>query len=103
MFEQDNEVDLEREFLSHFKKYRKKPVIVHARQMEESFEIKKLKGVMKGQPGDYLVIGTKGERYPVKKEIFEECYELYEGTEETERIKELKAFIKRGCRRHNYE
>lgn len=103
MFEQDNEVDVERKFWSQFKKYRKKLAIVHARQMNEPFEVKTPKGVMKGRAGDYLVIGTKGERYPVKKQIFEECYELYEGPEETKRVKELKAFIRRGCRRHNYE
>lgn len=34
-----------------------------------------LEGVMRANPGDYIVRGIKGELYPVKPGIFEESYE----------------------------
>lgn len=39
------------------------------------FLVDTLEGQMTGQPGDYLIIGIKGERYPCAKAIFEETYE----------------------------
>jgi hypothetical protein len=37
-------------------------------------------GSMMVRPGDYIVTGIKGEKYPVKPEIFETIYEeLYTG------------------------
>ena len=37
-------------------------------------------GSMEVRPGDYIVTGIKGEKYPVKPEIFETTYEeLYTG------------------------
>lgn len=42
--------------------------------MNEVFEVQTLEGTMTGQPRDYLVIGIKGEQYPVRKDIFEELY-----------------------------
>ena len=47
---------------SEYKKYRKKPIVVRARQMPGYFIIETLKGKMKGSPGDYLVLGVKGEK-----------------------------------------
>lgn len=58
-----------------WKRYRKKPVIIKARQMDGKFAVDTLEGQMHGNKGDYLVRGVKGEFYPVKKEIFEETYE----------------------------
>ena len=57
------------------KTYRKKPLIISAEQMDEDFVVETLEGTMLGHKGDYLVIGTHGEKYPVKKEIFEDNYE----------------------------
>lgn len=34
-----------------------------------------LEGVMKANPGDYIIRGIKGEIYPCKAEIFEASYE----------------------------
>jgi len=57
---------------------RKKPVIVHACQMNlpEGFTVTTLEGVHRGHPGDYLMIGIEGEKYPCKKEIFEKTYDV---------------------------
>lgn len=60
---------------SEFKKYRKKPIVVEVKQMDQVFKVKTLEGNMSGKKGDYLVIGIKGEQYPVDKDIFEESYE----------------------------
>jgi hypothetical protein len=78
--------------------YRKKPIIVDAhlftagdigdgKQMFLEYPIqrdkkgafiiiKTLEGDMRCSEGDYLIIGIKGERYPCKRDIFEETYEL---------------------------
>jgi len=64
--------------MSEFQQYRKKPIIIKAKQMDKPFEVKTLEGTMKGKTGDYLVVGIKGERYPVDRSIFEHTYDLIE-------------------------
>jgi len=59
-----------------YKKALKKPIPVRCIQMEEAFEVETLEGLMKGQPGDWLMIGVNGEMYPCAKEIFEKTYDL---------------------------
>lgn len=45
----------------------------------ESFcNIVTLDGVMRGNRGDYIIRGIKGEIYPCKSDIFEASYELVE-------------------------
>lgn len=39
-------------------------------------EIHTLEGVMRTEPGDYVIRGVKGEIYPCKPDIFEETYEM---------------------------
>lgn len=39
-------------------------------------EIKTLEGVMRGNCGDYIIKGVKGEIYPCKPDIFHMTYEL---------------------------
>lgn len=82
-------------------KYRKKPVVIEARQLTDNWtEIKDwinestgrrtaylpaglkcdiaiitLEGEMRGQPGDWIIKGVKGEFYPCKPDIFEATYE----------------------------
>jgi hypothetical protein len=84
-------------------KYRKKPVVIEAVRLvgetedapqdvvdwlaEESrakqwesdrdggIAIKTLEGVMRADPGDYVIQGVKGELYPCKPDIFEATYE----------------------------
>lgn len=87
-------------------KYRKKPVVIEARQWDGTnenaaeitkwmgntevllcedfledgrfFEIKTLEGSMKASENDFIIKGVKGEFYPCKPDIFEETYELVE-------------------------
>ena len=55
---------------------RKRPVITHATQLNfpEGFEVTTPSGKVKGEKGDYLMIGPGGEKYPCKKEIFDKTY-----------------------------
>ncbi|HUW14494.1 MAG TPA: hypothetical protein VM537_32535 [Anaerolineae bacterium] len=64
-----------------FQRYRKRPIVVQAAQVSEAMWIRTLEGVMLGKPGDWLIIGVAGERYPCKPDIFEETYELVEDDE----------------------
>lgn len=52
----------------------KKPVIISAFQTNKEIYIDTLEGQMKADKGDWIVTGIKGERYPVKPEIFEQTY-----------------------------
>jgi len=81
-------------------KYRKKPVVIEAIQWH-GFEkgphdlgvtslgcglkdrpimgwIKTLEGGHEVTPGDWIITGIKGERYPCKPDIFEATYEKVE-------------------------
>ena len=78
------------------KKYRKKPIVIDAIKYDgdnfneivynfpeitcglwkgKALDIKTLEGIMKAQPGDYIIKGVKGEFYPCKPDIFEMTYE----------------------------
>ena len=59
-------------------KYRKKPVVIDAYQTDVEVEIKTLEGVMRADPGDWIITGVKGERYPCKPDIFEATYDPVE-------------------------
>jgi len=59
-------------------KFRKKPVVIEAEQLIERTEIKTLEGVMVGNPGDWLITGVAGERYPCRDDIFLATYEEVE-------------------------
>lgn len=41
-------------------------------------EIETLEGVMRGNNGDWIIQGVKGELYPCKPDIFEATYEVAE-------------------------
>ena len=53
----------------------KKPIPVLCEQMTEDGHIDTLEGRMSYEAGDWIIIGIRGERYPCKREIFEESYE----------------------------
>lgn len=72
--------------------YRKKPIVIEAvqwfsnghapnwagRKISENgdhFTIETLEGVMRGNPGDWIIKGVKGEIYPCKPDVFEATYE----------------------------
>lgn len=78
-------------------KYRKKPIIIEAEQWfpdktvdgviypipynipdlnEHSGIIHTLEGDHIVSPGDWIITGIKGEKYPCKPDIFERTYEL---------------------------
>ena len=57
------------------KKYRKKPVVIEAFQTAVELKIETLEGTMTASPGDYVITGVKGEKYPCKPDIFEATYE----------------------------
>ncbi len=59
-------------------KYRKKPVVVDAVQLTERTEVKTLEGIMVGNPGDWLITGIAGEKYPCRDDIFRATYEKVE-------------------------
>lgn len=59
---------------SGFSKFKKQPVQVQARKIKRTVQIKTLEGVMTGNPGDWLIIGINGEKYPCKDDIFRQTY-----------------------------
>ena len=56
-------------------KFRKKPVVVDAYQTDREMNNETLEGVMHAEPGDWIITGVNGERYPCKPDIFEKTYE----------------------------
>jgi len=62
-------------------RFRKKPVVIEAERLTERIEIETLEGVMVGNPGDWLIAGVAGEKYPCKDDIFRATYEEVNGEE----------------------
>lgn len=56
-------------------KFRKKPVVITAFRILVPNVIKTLEGEMKGERGDWRIIGVNGEQYFCKDEIFRKTYE----------------------------
>jgi hypothetical protein len=54
----------------------KKPIPVKFIQMHEPFQVETMEGMLEGKAGDYLMIGVKGEMYPIAKDVFQETYEV---------------------------
>lgn len=82
------------------RQYRKKPIVIEAIQYDGFhtgkirdfcgskvqeplgkifLEIITLEGVMKADPGDYIIRGVNGEYYPCKPDIFVKTYDLVGG------------------------
>jgi hypothetical protein len=61
--------------------YRKKPVVITAEEHKgpDAIIIKTLEGEHRAEPGDMIITGVKGERYPCKPDIFVQTYEAVEG------------------------
>lgn len=61
-------------------KFRKKPVVIDAEQFmgPHNLKIETLEGVMTVTPGDWIITGVKGERYPCRPDIFAMTYEPVE-------------------------
>jgi len=60
---------------NQMKKFRKRPVIVEAYQTDKEIFIDTLEGKMKASPGDWIITGVHGEKYPCKPDVFELTYE----------------------------
>jgi len=54
--------------------YRKK-VLTRAIKMNEPFSVETMEGTMEGKPGDWLMIGIRGEMYPCDSKVFMRTYE----------------------------
>jgi hypothetical protein len=53
----------------------KKPIVVHAKKIDEPFRVNSLEGDYKqGKTGDYLMQGIEGELYICDGDIFERTY-----------------------------
>ena len=59
-----------------FKQAVKKPIPIRCIQINEPFKVETMEGTLEGKPGDYLMIGIKGEIYPCDKDIFDETYQV---------------------------
>jgi hypothetical protein len=65
------------EQVPQMKKCLKRPIPVHAKQMDEPFRVDTLEGDYKqGKSGDYLMRGIGDELYICDKEIFEASYDF---------------------------
>jgi hypothetical protein len=65
-------------------RFRKRPVVVEAVLLTRSVLIETPEGVMRGEPGDWLITGVNGEQYPCKADVFRKTYEPAD--EEAQRI-----------------
>ena len=45
-----------------------------------AWRIQTLEGPMEVRPGDWIITGVQGERYPCKPDIFEQTYEAVKDT-----------------------
>jgi hypothetical protein len=55
----------------------KRPIVIHAKQINEDFRVVSLEGDYKqGKAGDFLMTGIDGEHYICDKEIFEKTYDF---------------------------
>ena len=61
-------------------RFRKLPIEVDAVHCEVVEQIHTLEGCMIALPGDWIITGVNGERYPCKDEIFRKTYEPVEAT-----------------------
>lgn len=59
-----------------FKKAIKKPLEIRCVQIDEPFEVETMEGKLQGKKGDWLMIGVRGEMYPIADAIFKETYDI---------------------------
>ena len=65
-----------RTIVKEMQKVKKKPLVVKALQMDDSFKVETPEGWMTARKGDWLVRGIEGEFYAVKKRIFKKTYDI---------------------------
>ena len=54
----------------------KKPVIIDFEFAAEDGEIETLEGIMSYKKGDAIITGVKGEKYPCRRDIFNQTYSI---------------------------
>lgn len=54
----------------------KKKIPLTAYQTDSPLDIRTLEGTMHANVGDWIITGTDGECWPVKKEIFDKTYDV---------------------------
>lgn len=54
----------------------KKPIPIKCKQIHQAFEVESLEGLVKGKPGDWLMVGVDGEKYVCDDRIFKKTYDL---------------------------
>jgi hypothetical protein len=56
---------------------RKRPIVVHCKEITEEFRVKTLEGdYAQGKPGDFLMRGINGELYIHDRELFFKAYDI---------------------------
>lgn len=70
-------------------KFVKKPIPINADRIMTPFVVNTLEGQMRGNAGDWLVTGVRGEQYPIKHDILLETYDP--GDDETRQALEAMA------------
>jgi hypothetical protein len=80
-------------------KFRKKPLVIEATQWHPGRQVEgvvvpvpgddgpyvqTLEGPLRVSPGDWIITGVKGERYPCKPDVFEATYDPAMGEKETD-------------------
>lgn len=63
----------------------KKPLVVHAKRIDEPFKVYTLEHTeepFQGKAGDYLMRGIEGELYVCDGNIFEKTYDFVDGEDE---------------------
>jgi hypothetical protein len=53
----------------------------HVTRVIDGLHIQTLEGVMDAGPDDWLIRGVQGELYPCKPDIFDQTYEVVEGSD----------------------
>lgn len=56
-------------------RFRKRPVIIDAVRIRNRVTIKTREGTLKAHPGDWLVTGVAGEKYPCGDDVFRATHE----------------------------
>jgi len=74
---------------------KKRPIVVHAKQIPCEFRVNTLEGNYKqGKPGDYLMKGIDGELYICDQAIFEKTYDFLPQQRDKKSIDQAAEFIR---------
>lgn len=63
-------------------KFRKKPIVIEAYKTDKELIIQTLEVPMKADPGDWIITGIRGEKYPCKPDVFDRTYEPVQDDQE---------------------